>query len=84
MIPEEVDERVRKKFLCVLTDTGAWRDEALDPKRVIWALKSEASKCDTWIKALKSKKAAWAEDLNGWRKCHTENYWAYYALIESI
>lgn len=83
-IPDEVRERNESYW-------GPWEakvglpvpDDAprFDPNRLVWAAKSEMSRCDAWIKALRTNKAKQTKRINGWRKCHTENYWCYYAKI---
>ena len=55
--------------------------EYFDPNRLVFFPKETVSRCDAWIKTLKTKKAKFekGKNGNGWRKCHTENYWCYYA-----
>ena len=88
-LPPEVEERVRRHFLHVLksfydeagTETCKWVDLPLDLTRVVFAAKADQSRCGTWEAALRTKKAKHVNEKNGngWRKCHTENYWVYYA-----
>lgn len=51
----------------------------VDPKRVVFCHKQELSRCEGWMKAVKTQPLG---DKNPWRKCHTENYWAWY-LVEN-
>lgn len=67
MLPEELDEWVQWRF-------GAMGP--IDPTRLVYGAKIEISRCETWLEALKLHPMG--EKKNPWRKCHTENYWAYY------
>jgi len=82
--PEEIRLRMERYW-------GPWEalvglpipDDAsyFDPDRLVWAAKDEMCKFDAWSKAVSSGKAKMTDKVNGWRKCHTENYWCYYAKI---
>lgn len=79
-LPEEVVKHVKEYFLHTLTDEGKWVDLPFDPTRIVYAAKTDTWRGGTWAKALKTGIAAWGDKKNGWRKCHTKNYWVYYAL----
>lgn len=56
-------------------------DPLFDASRLVYRSKDKFSRCQTWAAALKTGIAKQEEGKwgNGWRKCHTENYWCYYA-----
>lgn len=67
-IPDEIKLAVTKRF------------GEIKPWRLVIGNKLTISKCDTWILALRTRIAVFRDQRNGWRKCHTDNYWVYYAL----
>lgn len=82
--PEEVlthNERYWSSWAKILGLPETPEDESFDIERLVWYPKSSVSRCQAWINALKTKKAVYTDGQNGWRKCHTENYWCYYAKI---
>jgi len=68
MIPEELASRVQRQF--GLQD--------LDPARLTFAAKTDQHRAEVWLDAVKHHPPG---ERNPWRKCHTENYWAYYLTL---
>ena len=69
-LPQEVIDRVAARF------------GTFDHARVVFFAKTVRSQCHAWELALETKIGGQGADGpwgNGWRKCHTENYWVYYA-----
>jgi len=82
--PKEVRENAERRFsslskLLGYPERQKEKDNAFDIDRLVWYPKVTFSRCDAWIAALKTKKALYSDSQNGWRKCHTENFWCYYA-----
>jgi len=82
-LPLEVAMAVTRRFCRVLSPEGVWSTLPLDPERVTWARKVDTSKDATWRYAVKSGRAIFQDKRNGWRKCHTDAYWVYWAEIEA-
>ena len=63
-------------------DHAKWYFTIFHPSRLVWYPKTEMSKCEAWIRAVETGigKFVKGKHGNGWRKCHTENYWCYYAV----
>jgi hypothetical protein len=57
--------------------------EPLDPTHVSWYPRDTTSRGTAWRKTIKygeALKVASRYKYNGWRRCHTEHYWAWYAV----
>ena len=68
MIPEELARHVQRQF--GLQD--------LDPARLVYAAKTDQYRAEVWLDAVTHHPLG---ERNPWRKCHTENYWAYYLTL---
>jgi len=85
MIPQEVLAKVSGRFGSLSYKLGREPfgcekpEDEFDPQRIVFYPKSEVSKVGAWIETVRSKRALFVEKANGWRKCHTDNYWCYYA-----
>ena len=76
-IPTEIQQVAEARFNCA------------DPERILFFDKKEVSKRDAWQQArtkseeygVKVTPPNFVLDfyLYGWRRCHTENYWCYFA-----
>ena len=83
-LPDEVREQVTRRFCVRLTEDARWVEDPLDERRIIWAPKATTERFDTWVLARKSGIAVFKDGRghrNGWRKCHTDNFWVYYAFV---
>jgi len=76
-VPTEVTARLEASY-----GPHTWCPElTFCASRVVFFPKEEVDRCTAWIRARKTGIARDQEGDygNGWRKCHTENYWVYYA-----
>ena len=84
-IPAEVLERALARWGPQDHLPEILRDEdrdTLDPKRLVWFSKSEIDRGTAWFKTYARTEELGVVDehrYKGWRKCHTENYWCWYA-----
>ena len=83
-MPEEVRVAVVQYFLTGVRCGMLVQLRRLDESRVIWGPTREP-KAAVWRRARWSGKAAFEDGPrgNGWRKCHTQNYWVYYAKVQA-
>ena len=83
-MPEEVRAHVVQQFLTDFRCGMLVQLRRLDESRVIWGPTREP-KAAVWRRALRSGKANFDQVAreNGWRKCHTQNYWVYYAKVQA-
>ena len=80
-LPREVREAIERRFLREFDGDGLRVVGRVNPRRVIWGHKAHEAKMHVWGRAIRSGVARLDEGPygNGWRKCHTANYWVYYA-----
>jgi len=72
-LPKEIEYAVYRRFFRCSSDI-------VDPTRIVFARKSNLSRSEVWDRARASGRAILSDGRNGWRKCHTNNFWAYYAV----
>ena len=82
-LPDEVRERVAHYFSSLRIKLGKFAPIRVDPTRVMYGHKDKTTRSEVWQRAQRSGKARPGTkeqpQRQGWRKCHSENYWIYYA-----
>jgi hypothetical protein len=79
LMPREVLEQAEWRFSSKFDEDTR---EPFDPARLFWFPKVTTEKCDGWLEVYAKSAELKVKDehaYKGWRKCHTKNYWCWYA-----